>query len=63
MTLGQEIEMVRIKCGMTDVDVFNALNITAAQYHLLKTGRYKPTVFQLICFISATNHYLDSLIY
>ena len=56
MRIGKRIEQVRKECGFSVVYMCNALATDEAGYRRLITGKDKPTIYQLIMFMSATCH-------
>ena len=59
MTLGAEIEQIRIKCNMPLFIAYDVFSTDMAGYHQIITGRCSPTIFQLIMFIDAARHPLE----
>ena len=61
MYLGQEIEQVRIKRGLSIIDVCNILNMTESEYrHFIAYGKCLSN-FYLIMFMNDTRHTLYSI--
>ena len=61
MGIGQELEMIRKLRGLSVIDICNAMDLTEMQYHYIVLYNRRPTVYQLIMFISTTRHPLDSI--
>lgn len=61
MTLGREIEHIRLMRNLSVLDVCNAMGISEPEYRSMVVHRYHPSVYQLIMFILLTEHHLDSV--
>ena len=61
MTLGAEIEQIRIKCNMPLFIAYDVFSTDMAGYHQIITGRCSPTIFQLIMFIDAARPPLEKI--
>lgn len=61
MTLGREMEYIRVLRKLSIVDVCNAMGISESEYRHIIYHQYRPTTYQLIMFISATCHSLNSI--
>ena len=61
MRLAQEIEEIRKKCGLTLTDMCNIMNTSEAGYRYLIAYNVRPTNYQLITFIMATEHGLKNI--
>ena len=61
MTLGAEIEQIRIKCNMPLFIAYDVFSTDMAGYHQIITGRCSPTIFQLIMFIDVARHPLEKI--
>ncbi len=62
MTLGREIEHIRLMRNLSVLDVCNAMGISEPEYKRMIVHQYYPTVFQLIMFVSLAEHPLESLL-
>lgn len=62
MTLGREIEHIRLLRNLSVLDVCNAMGISEPEYSRLVVHQYYPTVFQLIMFVSLAEYPLESLL-
>ena len=61
MRLGQEIEHIRIKRGLSITDVCNILNMTVGEYrHFVASGKFLSN-FYLVVFMNDTRHALYSI--
>lgn len=60
MTLGREIESVRLLRNLSVLDVCNAMGISESEYNHMVVHQYYPTVFQLIMFVSLAEYPLES---
>ena len=61
MRLGQEIEYVRKKCGLSIIDVCNAMDVSESEYHRIISYNVRPSIYQLIMFMSVARHSLDTI--
>ena len=62
MTLGREIEHIRLLRNLSVLDVCNAMGISEPEYSRLIVHQYYQTVFQLIMFVSLAECPLESLL-
>lgn len=62
MTLGREIESVRIKRHLSVIDVCNAMNVSESEYRHIVMQNKRPTTYQLIMFLSLARHHLEKLL-
>ena len=61
MFLGQEIEQIRIKRGISVVCICNALNMSETEYlHFVSRGK-KLSNYQMIMFMDETRHGLYTI--
>lgn len=56
MSIGQELEYIRKKCGLSIIDVCNSMNVSESEYNYMCSHSIKPNTYQLIMFISASKH-------
>lgn len=59
--IGSELEQIRQQCGISVLDICNALGVSESEYMRIKTNKVRPTTYQLIMFICATRHPLPSI--
>jgi len=59
MFIGHQMEKIRKECGLTVVDMCNALSISEGDWRRIAGGRLSPTTYQLCMFIMETRHGLD----
>ncbi len=51
MTVGQELEFIRKKSGVSILEICNALNVSESEYRHICSDTINPTIYQLIMFI------------
>ncbi len=61
MTIGHEIEYVRKLRGLSIIDVCNAMAIQENEYWHIYNGKFRPSVYQLIMFISVARYPLETI--
>ena len=59
MKIGQELEMIRELRNLSVIDICNAMGITESEYRHMVYRNRRPTIYQLIMFIIATQHHLE----
>lgn len=52
MTIGQGLEFVRKQNRLSLTDVCNIMNVSESEYMYIYSHSVKPTVYQLIMFVS-----------
>lgn len=61
MRIGQEIEIIRKKRGLSVIDMCDSLATDEAGYRRIITGRDRPTTYQLIMVICDTCHPMQTV--
>ncbi|MBQ2844608.1 MAG: helix-turn-helix transcriptional regulator [Alphaproteobacteria bacterium] len=51
MTVGQELEFIRKKSGVSILEICNALNVSESEYRNICSDAINPTIYQLIMFV------------
>lgn len=59
MKIGQELEFIRKKSGVSILEICNALDVSESEYRRIYSGTINPTTYQLIMFISVCRCALD----
>lgn len=59
MTIGQELEFIRKKAGLSIVDICNIMDVSETDYEKICSGSVVSTIYQLIMIISSCQHALS----